>query len=230
MRDDALISGIRKALAAAGNPDRALAQQAYMKSELPYHGITAPELRRVTKPFVEAYAPRSRAEHEDTVSTLWDEVTHREEWYVAIALLRHRAAREWLDPDALTLLRHTIETGAWWDVVDELSSHPVGDVLLHHRPEATAILWSWATDDHPWIRRAAVTSQLRARSATDTDLLRHAISSNIDDTTFWLRKAIGWALREYAKTDPDWVVTEVDQLGSRLSGLSRREALKNIAR
>ncbi|MGU3431763.1 DNA alkylation repair protein [Actinomycetes bacterium M1A6_2h] len=230
MGDRALITGVRAALEAAGDPARASAQQAYMKSEMPFHGITKPDLTTLLTPFLAAYSPRTRAEHENTVLTLWDEVTHREEWYVAIALIRHRSARDWLDPGALDLLRHTIETGAWWDVVDELSSWPVGDVLMNHRPTARPVLWQWATDEHPWIRRAAVTSQLRSRGDTDTDLLRHAISSNVDDTTFWLRKAIGWALREYAKTDPQWVLTEVDQLGPRLSGLSRREALKHLGK
>ncbi len=87
---------------------------------------------------------------------------------------------------------------------------------------------AWATDDDLWLRRTAVLSQLRHKADTDTDLLRYAIEANVDDTSFWLRKAIGWSLREYAKTDPAWVRAEVDRLGPRLSGLSRREALKHL--
>ncbi len=78
------------------------------------------------------------------------------------------------------------------------------------------------------MRRTSVICQLRHQADTDTDLLRFAIEANVDDTSFWLRKAIGWSLREYAKTDPDWVRAEVDRLGPRLSGLSRREALKHL--
>jgi 3-methyladenine DNA glycosylase AlkD len=73
-----------------------------------------------------------------------------------------------------------------------------------------------------------VICQLGLRADTDVALLRHAIDANVDDETFWLRKAIGWALRDYARADPDWVRAEVRRHGDRLSGLSRREALKHL--
>jgi 3-methyladenine DNA glycosylase AlkD len=226
--DAALVDSLRSALAEAGDPAVAPDQQAYMKSEMPYHGITSPRLKAVLRPFVRAYTPVDRATHEATVLELWDGATHREERYAAVAFARHRLARAWLDPDALTLHRHLVVTGAWWDHVDEIASHLVGDVLAGHRPVTTPVIRAWAVDDDLWVRRSAVISQLLHRADTDTDLLRFAIDSNLDDTTFWLRKAIGWSLREYAKTDPDWVRTEVDRLGPRLSGLSRREALKHL--
>ena len=77
----------------------------------------------------------------------------------------------------------------------------------------------WATDDDLWLRRTAVICQVGHKADTDPDLLRLAIEANVDDTTFWLRKAIGWALRDHARTDPDWVRAEVDRLGDRLSGV-----------
>jgi 3-methyladenine DNA glycosylase AlkD len=86
----------------------------------------------------------------------------------------------------------------------------------------------WAVGDDLWLRRAAVLSQLKHGADTDLDLLTWAVEENVDDTSFWLRKAIGWALRQYARTDPEWVRGEVDLLGPRLSGLSRREALKHL--
>jgi 3-methyladenine DNA glycosylase AlkD len=226
--DLALISDIRAALAGAGDPERAVAQQAYMKSELPFHGIGAPDLKRLLRPLLAAYEPAGRGEHEATVRTLWDEVTHREEWYAAIALARHRSARPWLDPRALPLWRHLLVTGAWWDVVDEVAAHLVGATLARHRGQVAPVVRQWATGDDPWLRRAAVICQLALKDQTDLDLLRHAIDSNIDDTSFWLRKAIGWALREHAKTDPEWVLAEVARLGERMSGLSRREATRHL--
>lgn len=226
--DLALIRDIRTALAAAADPARAVAQQAYMKSELPYFGIGAPDLQRVLRPFLAAYAPADRAEHEATLRVLWDEVTHREEWYVALALARHRSARPWLDPESLVLWRHLVVTGAWWDVVDVIAAHLVGAVLARHRREVTPVIREWATDEDLWVRRTAVLCQLGSKQETDLDLLRHAIDSNIDDPSFWLRKAIGWALREEARTDPDWVRAEVARHGDRMSGLSRREATKHL--
>jgi 3-methyladenine DNA glycosylase AlkD len=226
--DLALISEIRSALSAAGDPEKAVTQQAYMKSELPYHGITSPDLKRLLRPVLALYEPESRDAHEATVRTLWDEVTHREEWYAAIALARHRRARQWLDPASVPLWRHLIVTGAWWDVVDEIAAHLVGQTLAAHRAEVTPVMQAWATDDDLWLRRTSLICQLTFRGETDLDLLRHAIDSNIDDPSFWLRKAIGWALRQHARTDPDWVLAEVARHGDRMAGLSRREATKHL--
>ena len=87
---------------------------------------------------------------------------------------------------------------------------------------------AWARDDDLWVRRTAVLSQVRHHQDTDTDLLHDVIAANLHDTSFWLRKAIGWALRDYSRSDPEWVRSEVDRLGPRLSGLSRREATRRL--
>lgn len=228
MTSSDLADAVRSTLATGGDPERAAAQQRYMKSEMPYRGFRLPELRKAIKPLLAEYPPEDRASWEATIRTLWDEAAYREERYAAIAIARHRTARPWLDPGAVPLFRHLVVTGAWWDLVDEVASHLVGDTLLAHRPEVTPVLRDWARDDDLWIRRAAVICQIRARGETDLDLLRYAIESNVDDPTFWLRKAIGWALRSYGSTDPGWVRAEVERYGDRLSGLSRREAMKHL--
>jgi 3-methyladenine DNA glycosylase AlkD len=226
--DAVLVSSVRRALAEAGDRQVAVGQQTYMKSEMPFHGVPSPVLKRVLRPMLRPYAPDDRSTHEATVRQLWDGATHREERYAALAFARHRRAAAWLDPAALDLHRHLVVTGAWWDLVDETASHLVGAVVAGHRQEATSVMLAWAVDQDLWVRRTAVLCQLRHHAETDVALLRSAIEPNVDDRTFWLRKAIGWALREYAKTDPDWVRAEVARLGERLSGLSRREALKNL--
>lgn len=225
--DHSVVTDVRAALAAAGDPGRAVAQQRYMKSEMPFRGISSPELTELLRPLLTSYAPGSRDEWEATVRELWDGATHREERYAALALARHRSARAWLDPVSTPLFRHLLVTGAWWDLVDVIARHLVGDALARHRAELAPVLWAWATDEDPWVRRTAVIGQLGHGSDTDLDLLRHAIRANADDRTFWLRKAIGWAMRDYARTDPDWVRAEVERL-PQLSGLSRREALKHL--
>jgi 3-methyladenine DNA glycosylase AlkD len=226
--DGVLVEAVRRALAAAGDPDVAVQQQAYMKSAMPYRGLPAPRLRAELRPLLRDWAPADRGQWEATVRTLWDEATHREEWYAAIAVARHRRAKEWLDPASLDLWRHLVVSGAWWDVVDDVATHLVGDVLSRHRPAATPVIRGWATGEDLWLRRAAVICQVGHKTDTDVELLRLAIEANVDDPSFWLRKAIGWALRQHARTDPDWVRAEVDLLGERLSGLSRREALKHL--
>lgn len=222
------VPALRRELAAAGDPERAASQQRYMKSELPYFGLASPQLKALLRPHLALYSPADRGEWEADVRRLWDGATHREERYVALALARHRAARPWQDPDALDLYRHLIVTGAWWDVVDEVASHLVGGVLAAHRAATTPVLRGWATDDDLWLRRTAVLSQLRHKTETDLDLLTHAIDHNAADRSFWLRKAIGWALREHARTDPDWVRAFVAERVESLSPLTQREALRHL--
>jgi 3-methyladenine DNA glycosylase AlkD len=219
---------LRAELAAAGDPVRAEQQQKYMKSAMPCHGVSSPQLRVLLRPHLRAFDPADRAEWERTVRALWDGATHREEWYAAIAFARHRRARAWQDTESLHLYRHLIVTGAWWDVVDVIAAHLVGGVLAGHRAEATPVLRAWAVDDDLWLRRTSVLCQLGHGLDTDLDLLTYAIEQNLEDTSFWLRKAIGWALRQHARVDPDWVTGYVDTLGDRLSGLSRREATKHL--
>ena len=199
-----------------------------MKSELPYRGYAAPELKALLRPLLASYEPVDRTAWERTVRALWDGATHREERYAAIAVARHRRARAWLAPESVPLFRHLVVTGAWWDLVDETAQHLVRPALVAHRAELTPVLRAWATDEDLWVRRTAVICQVGLRADTDLDLLEHAIESNLDDQTFWLRKAIGWALRDYGRTDPGWVRAEVLRHGDRMSGLSRREALKHL--
>ncbi len=227
------VGAVRAALAEAGDPDRAVQQQRYMKSQLPFRGLTAPELKALLRPLLAEHRFIDRGSWEAAVRELWDGATHREEWYAAIALLRRRTHRAWLDPDALPLLEHLVRTGAWWDVVDEIASHVVGQVLLEHRAGVTSVMDAWSVDgDSLWIRRTAMLAQLRHREDTDTELLARVLVANLDDTTFgrdfFIRKALGWALRQHARTDEAWVKAFVSTHAERLSGLSRREALKHI--
>jgi len=227
------VGAVRAALAGSGDPERAAQQQAYMKSELPYVGLAAPELRTVLRPLLVEHRFVDRGSWEAGVLELWEDATHREEWYAAVALLRHRAYRQWIDPDLLPLLEHLVRTGAWWDVVDEIASHLVGQVLLDHRPAVTPVMDAWSVDaDSLWIRRTSMLAQLRHREATNTDLLERVLVENLDDTAygrqFFIRKALGWSLREHARTDAAWVETFVSTHADRLSGLSRREALKHL--
>ncbi|MEZ5168437.1 MAG: wax ester/triacylglycerol synthase family O-acyltransferase [Acidimicrobiales bacterium] len=215
-------------LTAAGDPERAAKQQAYMKSTMPYHGVPAPVVRKLTTALVAAHPFPDRDAWLTGVATLWRDATHREQRYVATDLAYRSTYRRWLDPDAFWLVEEMIVTGAWWDHVDELASNHVGHLLAHHREVIRPILWRWATDDDRWRRRTAIICQLKFRDRTDLELLFHAIESSIDEKDFFLRKAIGWSLRQYAKTAPDTVVGFVDRHVERLSGLSRREALKNL--
>jgi 3-methyladenine DNA glycosylase AlkD len=230
----ALIDAVCRALADHADPTKAARQQAYMKSAMPYWGLTSPLLRKVIRPILDDPANRlaTRAEWESTVRALWDGATHREERYAAIALTGHRHYRAWQDPDALPLYAHLVVTGAWWDYVDEVASNRVGPILLRHRAIVEPIIRAWAASDDLWLRRTSIISQLTFKGDTDLILLADVIDANAEGTAygsvFWIRKAIGWALRQHARTDPEWVREYVAAQGDRLSGLSRREALKHL--
>jgi 3-methyladenine DNA glycosylase AlkD len=201
-----------------------------MKSAMPFRGIGSPDLKALLRPVLAdpAHRMRSRGEWEATVRELWDGATHREERYAALALTGHRTCRAWQDPQALPLYEHLVTTGAWWDLVDPVASDRVGPILLRFPEEVAPVVRRWAVGDDAWLRRAAVICQLKARERTDTVLLRDCVEANLAESSFWIRKAIGWALRSYARTDPAWVRAEVERYGARLSGLSRREALKHL--
>lgn len=224
-----VIAALRAALLPHADPERAVGQQRYMKSELPYLGLTTPALRKALRPVLAspAYTIAERAQWEATVRALWSEATHREHWYAAIALLGHRAYRDWRDPAALPLMGDLIRDGAWWDVVDDIATHHVREVLLGWPDDVAPLLREWARDGHLWIRRAAVLAQVGAKDRTDPRLLADVIEPNIEHPDFFSRKAIGWALRDYARTDPNWVRDFVESHPN-LSALSRREALRHL--
>ena len=191
-----------------------------MKSALPFHGVRKPEVQRIVRAHVKGVG---RGELLATASTLWEEATHREEQYAATEILKQPMfAGDW---SLVGLHEHIARTGAWWDHVDETSAR-IADLHDAHPVETAELVRRWSTDDSFWIRRLAILSQLQRRERTDRALLAEVIEPNRGDTEFFIRKAIGWALRDLAKADPEWVRAYVE--ATELSPLSRREALKHI--
>lgn len=212
-----LVSGIRARLRDLADPALAPGQQAYMKSAMPFLGVRVPVVRALVRELAKGQCPS-----EEAALDLWREAEFREERYAALALM----ALPPLRGDAATLRVHEemIRTGAWWDLVDEVA-HRLRE-LLDANPGLALEMRIWADDEDFWIRRAAIICQLGRRDATDLDLLEYAILASIDDPEFFIRKAIGWALRDLARTNPDWVRTFAAR--HPLSPLSRREALKRL--
>lgn len=236
---DPLVETLRHTLAEHADPQRAAGQQAYMKSAMPYRGITYPALARLTKPLL-ADGIADRGRWLLVIGQLWDQARFREERYCALHVAQHRTATEHrlADPaGSMTLYRHLIATGQWWDLVDEVAVILVREQLLT-RPDLTAPqLRRWSTDPDLWLRRAAIIAQVGAKAATDRELLADVIAPNLEGTAsanakghqdFFIRKAIGWVLRDLARTDPDWVRGYVEEHRPQLAGLSVREALKHL--
>ncbi len=228
-----LAAGIRMsvstALRKAAGPERARQQQAYMKSSMPYFGVGVPQGRRIANVIFKANPVPNPLAWEAVILDMWRTANHREERYAAIGLLHFRAYSTWLEPARIPLIEEMVVTGAWWDYVDGIASKAVGTMLAAYPDQVKAEMCRWAEDDNIWKRRTSILCQLRAKGATDTGLLEDAIGPSIDSSEFFLRKAIGWALREYSKTNPAWVERYVSSRPD-LSNLSRREALKHLRR
>ena len=219
---------VREALEAVAEPARAPAMQAYMKSAMPYLGVSAVPRRATLKHLFAGLTWSDRAAWEADVLTLWRGGAYREERYASIELCAVRAAREFQRIDALPMYEEMIVTGAWWDYVDEIAGHRLWTLLQNDRGAMRDAMLAWSTDANIWKRRSSILCQLPAKGETDLDLLYACIEPSIGSTEFFLRKAIGWALRQYAWTDPVEVKRYVGENEDRLSGLSKREALKNV--
>jgi 3-methyladenine DNA glycosylase AlkD len=224
-----LVDAVRKGLAARADPAKAPQMQAYMKSPLPYRGVPTPTLRIICR---EAFCfPRlaTFAAWRATVLELWRGAAYREERYAAIELCGHRFYRGFQTLAALPLYEEMVVTGAWWDYVDVIAIHRLGELLRRFPAPMTAAMRRWSRSRDVWKRRSAILCQLSFKQDANLELLYECIERAMDEREFFLRKAIGWALREYAKTDPDEVVRYVRMHHARLSPLSRREALRRVS-
>ncbi|WP_440099423.1 DNA alkylation repair protein [Streptosporangium sp. H16] len=221
-----LQKAVRMALTDVADPAKAPVMQAYMKSSMPFLGVQAAPRRAALKRVFADYPVDTASAWREATLALWRGAEYREERYAAIELTGFRLYRAFQTLDALPAYEEMIVTGAWWDYVDELAVHRVGGLLAAFPDTMRPLMLRWARGTDLWKRRTAILSQNRFKSATDTGLLYACIEPSLSDNDFFARKAIGWALREYAKTNPGEVVRYVDH--TRISGLSRREALKNL--
>ena len=200
-----------------------------MKSAMPYLGVSAVPRRAVCKEVFTDLSWKTSADWQADVLALWRGARFREERYAALELTGVRAARAFQRIDALPMYEEMIVTGAWWDYVDTIAGERLLTLLRNDPVEMRAAMLAWSVDEDMWKRRSAILCQLGAKGGTDTELLTACMAPSLYSKEFFLRKAIGWALRQYARTDADWVRNYVAAHESALSGLSKREALKRIA-
>ena len=221
-----LEKAVREALSAIADPAKAPAMQAYMKSVMPFLGVQAGPRRSALRKVFAGNRIDSAPEWRRAVLGLWRNAEYREERYAAIELSGFRLYKTWQTLYTLPMYEEMVVSGAWWDLVDEIAVHRVGSLLRLFPDSMRGTMLVWAGDPDLWKRRTAILCQNAFRERTDVGLLYACIEPSLGDTDFFARKAIGWALREYAKTNPREVVRYVDHMG--ISGLSRREALKNV--
>lgn len=216
------LAALRSALAASAQPERAPAMRAYMREQFDFLGIPTPARRKASASFIRDAATLDASALLALAQALWDQ-PEREFQYVAVDLLDKHGKR--LEPDSLPALEALASSKPWWDTVDGLASWVVGGLVRRHR-HLQARMDQLAGVPDPWLRRVAILHQLGWKQDTDRRRLFHYCTANAADTEFFIRKAIGWALREYAYTDADAVRVFVTH--TPLSPLSRREALKHL--
>ncbi|GAA2648373.1 DNA alkylation repair protein [Streptomyces spororaveus] len=221
---DTLLERLTAAYGAAADPERAQAMAAYMKDVAPFLGIPTPQRREPSRTVTKDTPEPSEADCAALALRCWL-LPEREYQYFAVDYLRRHVGR--CSSGLLPVVRHLIVTVPWWDTVDLLAAHTVGP-LVAADPGLTAVTDEWIEDENLWLARTALLHQLRHKSATDAGRLFGYCRRRAGDPDFFIRKAIGWALREYAKTDPDAVRAFVEAERGSLAPLSAREALKNL--
>ncbi|MDO5670511.1 MAG: DNA alkylation repair protein [Corynebacterium sp.] len=199
---------IESALRPLADPSRAAGMAAYMRDQFPFLGVATPQRRRAVKGLL----PRTL--DTELVDALFA-LPEREFHYVACDHLGQVP----LESAAADFLRSLVVRKSWWDTVDALAK-PVGQACTPQEMQA------WARDENLWVRRVAVLHQLGRREATDTGLLGEILTANLDSGEFFIDKAVGWALREYSKTDPAWVRDFLDE--HVVAPLTRREGAKYL--
>ncbi|MEL3972182.1 DNA alkylation repair protein [Rossellomorea oryzaecorticis] len=205
------------------NEENREAMEKYMRNQFVFFGIKTPERNALMREFLKENGKPPVEELPAIVRSLWRE-PQRECQYAAMTLLDKRT--RYLTKDDLPLIEELILTGSWWDTIDLIASNMVGSI--HEKDEAEEHLEKWIHSDNFWLNRTAILHQLKYKEKTDESRLFRYILMHNDSKEFFIQKAIGWALREYSKTNPEAVRQFIDR--ENLAPLSKREGLKHINR
>jgi 3-methyladenine DNA glycosylase AlkD len=208
----------------AADPEKAKPMAAYMKNLQPFYGVAMPQRRKILQSALKRFDITSYSEYEAVIKELWRR-KFREELYCAADIAMHYKA--FRTDKAMRLYTFMLKSADNWDTVDTIAAHLVGELVLHNRRHE-ALLKRWTHSKNMWLRRSALLAHLRHKKQTNIRLLEQTILALIDEKEFFIQKAIGWVLRQYAYTDPKWVKRFVVKSSDRISNLALREALKHF--
>lgn len=213
-----------EALKDHADPVRAPQMQAYAKTDQPFYGISAPVRKAIFKQAKKQHKQLNADDYRHVITQLW-EGRSREEMYLALEVAC--GYKNHHNDSHFTFYESLYPRAANWDTLDWIASSLISPLVLAN-PSRESHLKQWRQDSNMWIRRASLLAHLRHREATNTQLLAETIDMLKHEREFFIRKAIGWVLRQYAKTNPTWVLDFVKTRETQLSGLTKREALKHL--
>lgn len=208
-------------LKAVANPDDAGAMKAYMKNKFEFLGVKTPARRKLAKAFFKQQT--DSVVDWNFINEAWNNL-YRELQYAALDYLESR--KKLLTPSDLPRLKKLAQTKSWWDTIDFLD-RLVGSIIARF-PETKEIILAWSCDEDIWLRRLAINHQLLRKEETDIELLEKILVNNLAQSEFFINKAIGWALRDYSKTNPDWVRAFIERHQTEMAALSIREGSKYL--
>jgi 3-methyladenine DNA glycosylase AlkD len=217
------VEALYKAALLHRNDDEAIKLSNYMRNQFSFIGLRAPQMKQVFKQHVKNYGLPAKEDLHQTIIALW-ELEEREMQMAGLYLL-DLMKKQFTEED-LSLLEYIITNKPWWDTIDHIAKKHVGYYLEKFPQTRQQIVERWIASENIWLIRSCILFQLGYKEKTDVAMLEDIISRTCHTKEFFINKAIGWALREYAKQDPEKVIEITSTYP--LSNLSRREALKHI--
>ncbi|MCR8660102.1 DNA alkylation repair protein [Paenibacillus endoradicis] len=206
----------------SGNAEQAVKMSAYMRDQFAFLGIPTPMRKALHKPYFQQ-AKKEKQIDWNFINECWDR-PFREYQYVALDYLM--LMKKYLTATDIPHLKRLAISKSWWDTVDGIDGL-VGYIALANT-EVEQLMITWSTDENIWLRRIAIDHQLSRKEKTNTDLLNMILTNNLGQTEFFINKAIGWSLRDYSKTNPQWVSDFIEKYREQLAPLSIREASKYL--
>lgn len=204
------------------NEEQARQMSKYMLNKFEYIGIKTPERRKIFKNFFKEYKNEEKIDWE-FVNKCWEN-KYREFQYIAADYLKNM--KDKLTRDDIPKLKQLILKKSWWDTIDNLDM-TIGALALKDS-NVNKILLEWSIDENIWLRRIAIDHQLLRKEKTNTELLEKVLENNLGQAEFFINKAIGWALRDYSKTNPKWIKNFIEKNKEKMAKLSIREASKYL--
>ena len=204
------------------NEENAQAMKKYMKDKFEFLGIKSPLRKELQREFLKGIDKKTPID-KSLVQALWKEDAREYQYLVLDYLVKEKKK---LQKEDITFLEELITTKSWWDSVDLIASHLVGEICKMYPELVYEYIFKWSIDENMWLRRTSILYQLKYKENLDIKILEKVIKANANDKEFFIRKAIGWALREYSKTNKEWVEKFIND--NELSPLSIKEASKYI--